>query len=194
MNDLSLYLLDIVHNSINARASVIEVTINTDKKNNLITMKIDDNGCGMSKEMVQSGFDPFTTSRLTRNVGLGLPFLQMAANLSGGDVTITSTVGQGTSICATFVLDHVNTPAFGDLASTLFVISIHQNVSQFIFHLITNNATFSYDLAALRTMMEPFLLTDSEIAGNLMTYLIENIESTQGGNHEITGRFETTSR
>ena len=47
MTELSLHILDIVQNSIKANATVVKILIDEDVDANLLTIEIDDNGCGM---------------------------------------------------------------------------------------------------------------------------------------------------
>ena len=88
MKELSLNVLDIAMNSVKAKASLIEITINeTDEE---MSISISDNGCGMTKEILQNVSDPFCTTRKTRKVGLGIPFFRLAAEQTGGRLEITS--------------------------------------------------------------------------------------------------------
>ena len=43
-SEISLNILDIVQNSISARASLIEITVNIDTKGDTLTVVIEDNG------------------------------------------------------------------------------------------------------------------------------------------------------
>jgi len=122
MEDLSLHILDIVENSITAGASNIRIKINEDAKENLLLIEISDNGRGMDEEMLKNALDPFHTTRTTRNVGLGIPFLAEAAREAGGDISIKSVKGEGTTITAVFRHDHIDRKPLGDIAKTLIVI------------------------------------------------------------------------
>ena len=73
MKELSLHILDVVQNSLGAKASLIEININENIKEDLLIIEIKDNGTGMSKEMSKKLIDPFFTTRTTRKVGLGIP-------------------------------------------------------------------------------------------------------------------------
>ena len=88
MKDLSLYILDIAMNSVRAGAKHIEIRLK--EQNAILTLTIQDDGCGMTQEQVERLFDPFYTTRKTRSVGLGVPFLRMLAQQTGGDVSISS--------------------------------------------------------------------------------------------------------
>ena len=71
------------------------IRVTPDKENRTLTLT--DNGCGMTPEQVERVQDPFFTTRTTRRVGLGVPFFKMAAELTGGGLTIRSQVGKGTT-------------------------------------------------------------------------------------------------
>ena len=88
MKDLSLYILDIAMNSVRAGAKNIAILLN--EENDLLTLAIEDDGCGMTAEQLEKLSNPFFTTRKTRKVGLGIPFLRMQSEMTGGKVTITS--------------------------------------------------------------------------------------------------------
>jgi PAS domain S-box-containing protein len=64
-----------------------------------VRLDVSDTGTGMTEEVLQRAFDPFyTTKPLGEGTGLGLSMIYGFAKQSGGQVSIASTVGQGTSI------------------------------------------------------------------------------------------------
>ncbi len=73
----------------------------------------------MTPEAAQRAVDPFYTTRTTRKVGLGLPFLKMAAEMTGGGLSIQSQPGCGTRVCAQFGLHHIDRAPIGDMSSTI---------------------------------------------------------------------------
>ena len=114
MEELSLHLLDLIQNSVKAGASLVEIIIT--EKAGLLTIILEDNGCGMSEEFLSRVESPFTTTRTTRKVGLGIPLFKQAALMAGGDFSITSRQGEGTRLTATFELDNIDRAPMGDLA------------------------------------------------------------------------------
>lgn len=50
MKELSLHILDIVQNSVSAGATLVTVTVEEDRGGNLLTIRIGDNGRGMSPD------------------------------------------------------------------------------------------------------------------------------------------------
>ena len=122
MEDLSLHILDIVENSIRAKASMVEIKVIEDIRKDLLTIEIKDNGQGIDEETIKKVIDPFFTTRTTRKVGLGLPLLSQAARESGGDVEIASKVGKGTKITATFGYSHIDRKPLGNMEITLITL------------------------------------------------------------------------
>ena len=117
MKDLSLHILDIAQNSITAGARHLDLTLT--EVAGQIAFTVTDDGCGMSRALLEQVSDPFTTTRTTRKMGLGIPLLRMAAEQTGGSVEITSTEGAGTTLRAVFNAAHIDCPPPGDMGDTL---------------------------------------------------------------------------
>ncbi len=119
MKDLSLHILDIVENSIRAEANRVEISVVEDEEKDMLTLKIEDNGKGMKKEILSRAAQPFFTSKLGRRVGMGLALLAQAAREANGKFEIASTPETGTRIKATFLYSHPDRKPLGDIAATL---------------------------------------------------------------------------
>jgi len=122
MLELSMHILDIVQNALAAGASRVEIRVREDLGKDLLTLEVEDNGRGMSAELARKVTDPFYTSRTTREVGLGLPLLKLAAERCGGRLEVLSQEGKGTVISATFELDHFDRAPLGDMGETMAVL------------------------------------------------------------------------
>lgn len=126
MNEFSLYVLDITMNSV--RAGATEIKVSLQEEGGWLRFSVEDNGCGMTAEQVAKLRDPFFTTRKTRNVGLGVPFLRMLSEMTEGEVTIESRdkesypESHGTKITATFRLDHIDFIPLGDLCGTVVTL------------------------------------------------------------------------
>ena len=79
-------------------------------------------GRGMEPELLYRVTDPFTTTRTTRRVGLGIPMLMQSAQFCGGSFTIDSELDRGTVVEAVFQLDHIDCPPMGAMCDTLFAL------------------------------------------------------------------------
>ena len=139
MKELSLNILDITQNSIKAGAKLISIILDENRIADRLALTIDDNGCGMDETTLVKVADPFYTSRTTRSVGLGLPFLKMQAEMTGGDFSITSQVGVGTTVKASFLPSSIDFTPLGDLISTVITLVQGSPELDFIFsHTITD--------------------------------------------------------
>ncbi len=119
MEDISLHILDIAENSIRAKEININIIIIDDKKNDLITLTIEDDGEGMDDKTKEYALNPFFTTKKDKKVGLGLAFLSHSAEEAGGAMKIESQPGKGTKITATFKLGHIDRKPYGNLNETI---------------------------------------------------------------------------
>lgn len=119
MRELSLHVLDVIENALEAGASWIQVRIDEDLEADLLAIEIVDNGRGMSKELIDKVLNPFYTTRKTRHVGLGLPLFREAARRCNGELVVQSEPGKGTRVKATFRHSHIDRAPIGDMSSAL---------------------------------------------------------------------------
>lgn len=154
MEDLSLHILDISENSIRAGATEIGIEIVENVKENILLIEIHDNGKGMSEEMVKQVSDPFFTTKTTRRIGLGIPFLIQAARETMGDVDIKTGEGKGTTITARFQYNHIDRKPIGDMEKTMSVLIASNPDIDFSFHHIRNNRSFTLKTAEIRKKLE----------------------------------------
>ena len=124
MEDLSLHILDIVENSVAAKANKIEIVISEDRKKDLLSVEVIDNGIGMDQETVKKAVDPFYSSKTVRRFGLGLSLLSEAAKAANGNLSIKSRKGKGTRIKANFQYSHIDRKPIGDIAQTIITLVV----------------------------------------------------------------------
>jgi anti-sigma regulatory factor (Ser/Thr protein kinase) len=163
MHELSLYILDIVQNSIAAGASKIEISVDEDTKSDIITISISDNGCGMTSEQVKQVTNPFYTTRTTRRLGLGIPLFRLAAEQTGGNLKIVSEQGKGTAITATFIRSHINCLPLGDICGTLTALIRLNPDRDFCYKQSLNGSSFAIDTQELRQILKDVPLDTPEV-------------------------------
>lgn len=181
MRELADNIMDIAQNSISAGASLTEVHVTVSHAEDRITFVFRDNGCGMNEEMVKTVLEPFTTSRKTRKVGLGLPLLKQTAEMTGGDVTIRSAVGEGTVVTATFGLSHIDRPPMGDVAGAWFSLVVMNPETDFLFTYDVDGQSFSFDTRVVRETVAPIPLNQTEVADWIRECLRQEINELHGG-------------
>jgi signal transduction histidine kinase len=153
MKDLSLHILDIVENSVAASADKIEIRISEDKKKDLLSVEVIDNGVGMDRKTVEKALDPFYTSKTVRRFGLGLPLLSEAAKAANGHLSIQSKKGEGTRIKADFQSSHVDRKPLGDMAQTIITLVMGSPEVDLIYVHKKNSHTFSLDTRKIRAQL-----------------------------------------
>jgi anti-sigma regulatory factor (Ser/Thr protein kinase) len=124
MADLSLHILDIAENSIEAKAHRVAIRVEERLSKDLLVLEVTDDGRGMSPRLLARALDPFVTTKKAKRIGLGLPMLAQAAQAAGGKVTLRSQPGRGTKVRATFRLSHIDLQPLGDMAETLAVLMV----------------------------------------------------------------------
>ena len=154
MKELSLHMLDIAQNSFAAGAAHVGLTV--EEAGGWLTLTVADDGKGMSPDFLASVTDPFTTTRTTRKVGLGLPLLRMAAELTGGTLDIQSQLGRGTTVTARFRADHIDCPPLVDMAGTvsLLVQGLPDGV-ELVYTRRTPKGEFRLDTGEIREILGP---------------------------------------
>ena len=176
MRELSLNVMDIAQNSISAGASCITVDVCEDTALDRLTIRIVDNGRGMTAEQVARVIDPFFTTRTTRKVGLGIPLFKQVAEMCGGKLTLQSTVGKGTKTQATFIASHMDLPPMGDLKGTLETLIIaNPDKPDFCLIYRVDEEEFVFDTAVIREAVGGLPLNEPEIVGWIGQYIAEGI-------------------
>ncbi|MGC9349061.1 MAG: ATP-binding protein [Anaerolineae bacterium] len=179
--DLSQHILDIVENSTAAGATLVHIDIVEDEGADFLSIAVRDNGRGMDADMVLRVTDPWVTTRTTRKVGLGIPFLKQTAEMCGGDFEITSAQGRGTVTRATFQLSHIDRPPLGDLAGTLLCIIVGNPAVDLVYHHRVNERDFVFDTRDLREILgDEVPLSDPEVLGFVRGALAEGLQSIGG--------------
>jgi anti-sigma regulatory factor (Ser/Thr protein kinase) len=175
LRELALHLLDIAENSIAAQAQNITISVYEDHQADRLEMSVDDDGCGMDEATVASVIDPFFTSRTTRKVGLGLPFLKQAAEACNGDMQIDSTPGKGTQVKVEFQHSHIDRMPLGDLAGTFLSLLIANPEINWDFNYAVAGRvkTFRFESSPVTQALQGVPLTEPSI----LSYLRQSIES-----------------
>lgn len=174
MPEISLSVLDLVQNSIQAKAKLIEIAVVADQKKDRLTITIQDNGCGMTPEQTKQVLDPFYTTRTTRKVGLGIPFFQYAANITGGSFHIQSKPGFGTTVIADFVLSSIDRMPLGDMTSTMHTLITFNTQIDFLYTYTLDKRSFTLDTREFRKLLGGVPFHIPEVSVFIKEYLSEN--------------------
>jgi hypothetical protein len=181
MQEISLNILDLAQNSISAKASLIEISVDESPDNDTLTVTIKDNGRGMSPEQLKAVTDPFYTTRTTRKVGLGVPFFKMAAEMTGGSFDIDSKVGEGTCVRGVFGLSNIDRMPLGDINETIATLIYCNPGLDFVYARSCSSKGFRLDTRELRAVLGDVSLNTNEVTLWLKDFLSEGESVVCGG-------------
>jgi len=154
LEDLSLHILDIAENSIEAGATKVEIFITESPEEDLLVLKVTDNGKGMDGEVLSRVADPFFTTReKKKSFGLGIPLLKQAAEGCGGGLSISSEPGKGTELTASFRLSHVDLKPMGDLGSTMVALIAGHPEMEYSFACRKKGFSYRLDTAEIKKLL-----------------------------------------
>ncbi|MCI8297245.1 MAG: sensor histidine kinase [Lachnospiraceae bacterium] len=174
MPEISLNVLDVTENSTRAGAKLVSLTVAADHGADTLTIRIEDDGCGMTPEQVEQVTDPFFTTRTTRKVGLGIPFYKYAAESTGGSFTIDSQVGKGTTVTAVFGLSHIDRMPLGDITSTVHTLIVYHPGTDFVYTYQVDDRMFVLDTREFKEILGDVPFSEPEVSQYIMEFLTEN--------------------
>ena len=98
------------------------------KRNNYLFV-VTDTGAGMSEEFLPKLFDPYERevrfgAKAIMGTGLGMPIVKNLVTRMGGQISVSSTLGQGTTFSVTLPFDVSDTPASLQQAEPVAVIQL----------------------------------------------------------------------
>ena len=178
MRELALNILDIAENSVKAGATLVRISVRAER--GLLTIEIADDGCGMDAEFLKRVTDPFTTTRTTRKVGMGIPLFKMAAEMAGGTFRIESEKGKGTTVRATFELGHIDRAPLGDLADTVVTLIGGGCKSDFRFEIGTEKGGFEFDTRELKAELDGVDISEPDVLVFVRDMIKENLMDIGG--------------
>lgn len=184
MRELSLHILDLAQNSVEAGARNLQIDID-ENENGYFTFSISDDGRGMTEEMVKKVRDPFVTTRLTRKVGMGIPFMDMVTSQCGGYFDIKSQPGECTVVKAAFKADNIDRPPLGDIAGSIAVLLAGAPELNLVFNYKAANGAFCFDTRQVREVLgQDTDFAHPEIYRWTEEYLRQQLDALHAGQEE----------
>jgi len=175
MKELSLNILDIVQNSIRAKANEISVEIIESVVTDIYQIVIRDNGTGIPEEILKNVTDPFVTTRTKRRMGLGLPLLKYHAELTGGSLKIESETGKGTNIRADFSNSHIDRQPLGDISGVLMILLASDPGIDFTYIHKTDEGEYRFSAKETMEYLEIETLNDRKLLDLIGNMIDENL-------------------
>lgn len=99
-DQMSQVLLNLVINAVHAMPDGGRLRVGAQSNGDGVALKIADTGCGIPPEHLPKIFESFfTTKEVGKGSGLGLPVVQGIIEEHGGNITVESEIGKGTTFC-----------------------------------------------------------------------------------------------
>ena len=186
MREISNHILDIRQNSVAAGATLVRTDISYPDDDKKLKVVITDNGKGMDEKTLASVEDPFSTSRKTRSVGLGIPLYKYHAILTGGDFSIKSKLGVGTCVKAVFCTDNIDCMPLGNLVDAILTTISSNHSVRFVFTFKVDDKSFEFDTNDVKDILhnqEGFC--DLTVYFYLREFMTSNINKVNGGKLQL---------
>lgn len=123
MRELSLHLLDLIENSLRAGAARIEVGVEEQPERDLLILRIEDDGPGLTVPPEQA-LDPFYSTKPGKKTGLGLSLFRFRLEQAGGRLELGRSELGGLAVRGEMSLSHVDRSPLGDLATSLSTVVV----------------------------------------------------------------------
>lgn len=171
-----MHILDIAQNSIVAGAALIQIIVDENIKEDMLTIIIEDNGKGMTEEELSMVTNPFFTSRTTRRVGLGIPMFKASAEACDGAFKIDSVKGKGTYIEAKFKHSHIDRAPLGNIPDTMVVLIASDVNINFVYKHIKNNKQYILNTREIKEVLGEVPINDIEVLDWVKSNIAEGIK------------------
>ncbi len=175
MEDISLHILDVAENGITAGASLIRIAIEEDTAEDVLRIRVEDNGKGMEEEFLARVLDPFVTTRTTRKVGLGLSLFRQSAQEAEGDLSIESRRGKGTKVSVVMSHSHIDRKPLGNMAETVVTLIEGNPEVDFEYSHARDGREYHLDTRSIRSELEEIPLNDPLVIGLIRDDIVTGI-------------------
>lgn len=172
LGELSLNVLDIAQNSIRAKATLIEITLEVRTDLNLLSITIKDNGCGFDLGKYVKGRENHTYG--DRRNGMGISLFRESAEITRGDFKITSQKGSGTSLTANYALDSPYRMPIGDINATVEALILCCKNTDFIYTYKVDGESFTLDTVQMKSILLDIPIQTPEVMEYIGCFLKEN--------------------
>ena len=178
MRELSLHILDLARNCIEAGATAMRIAVSESAAADELRIEIIDNGCGMDAETLAHACDPFYTTRTTRRVGMGLSLFRETCERCAGTMRVDSRPGEGTRVAGTLRLDHLDRPPLGDMGAAIAALACEASRVRLTYKHTTDSERFELDTGQVEEEFGPGALSHPATLLWLQEYIREGVQAT----------------
>jgi hypothetical protein len=185
MKELSLNILDIVQNSIRAKADKISITVTESEISDIYEIIIEDNGTGIAPEILQNVTDAFVTTRAKRKMGMGLALLKYHAEMTGGNLVINSELGKGTIVKAVLSNKHIDRQPMGDITGVLVMLMASDDKINYIYHHVTDYGEYRFSSQETKEFLGVESLSDRILLEEIHNIIDNNLEEIKASGIDL---------
>jgi hypothetical protein len=175
---MSLHILDIAENSVNAGATEIGITMAEDTAADRFEFRVTDNGRGMDLDLKEQ--NQFFTEKSGKRFGLGIPFLRQAARECEGDLELRPVPGGGTEAHAWFRGSHIDLKPLGDVGATVSVLVGGHPEIRYVVRYEKDGVRYELDTERLRRELEGVPLNAPQVLQYIREDVNEGIRRIRG--------------
>ena len=163
MREISLHILDVARNSIEAGATELRLSVVESPRRDRLEVIIADNGRGMDEETAQRATDAFFTTRRTRRQGLGLALWRATCERCDGGVEVQSQPGAGTVVRGSLALGHWDRPPLGNMGAAIQALACEAERVRLCYRHEVDGKVFELDTQALQRELGEVRVTDPSV-------------------------------
>ena len=112
---------------------------------------------------------------------MGIPLFKLAAEQTGGSLSIESEVGVGTRVTARFKTDSIDFTPLGDIDSTIITLITMNTDRDFIYRFKVDEKEFTLSTAELNEILGGVPLSEPSVTQWIKEYLHEQTQIIRGG-------------
>lgn len=181
MRELALHFLDLVRNSVEAGASVVDLKIIEEAATGLFTFELRDDGRGMDETALARAADPFFTSRTTRRVGMGLALMRATCERCAGELTVSSAPGEGTVVKGHLLTSHLDCPPLGDMGAVAQSMACEAETVEFAYRHQVDKNVFVLDTRRIKAKLGTRTLGAAEVLCWIREHVNEELRRLHRG-------------
>lgn len=164
MEELALYILDIVENALRAGATLVQVDINENPSKNQYQLIITDN----------ASCDNTFSAGGVKKTGLGLSMIKEAAEVTDGTYSFDSISG-GNKMAANFKFDNSDRPELGDIEGTFSLLIASHPKDDYVYNHTTPQGTFNLDTRDIKKLFVSNELGIPAVRHSIKGYIRDNL-------------------
>lgn len=177
LEDLSMGIWELINNSIAAGARNIDISLLADRDRDRLALTVKDDGCGMSPQLAKKVLDPFTTTRSTRRVGMGTSLLEETCTQCGGEMSVDSTPGKGTSIVCTFCASSIDLPPLGNIGEVMMAAVQANREIHYLLRVACDGKQFVFDSKEIADQLGGVPLDDPAVLLWIRDYINQEVQN-----------------